>query len=143
MNKDKLRREFFEECTDIVEGLPKINLSPNDLINWFIDKIRKRNRSTKANNLYWKWMQCLEHETGQDKNDYHKYFKQKFIGTKIEKGLKNVDIIIEPSTKKMLSKPFNYYMKKVQAEAATEFNVVVPLPEDLGFDEFYNKYSNY
>lgn len=142
MNWDKLRKDFFEECTDDYNGFKKVNLAPHNIFNWFKEKCKPKRRGTKANALYWLWMKCLEDETGQSKDDYHDYFKDKFIGYSI-KEFNERSIIKEPSTAKMLSKPFNEYMKKVQAEAAIEFNTVVPLPEDQGFDQFIEHYKDY
>ena len=108
-----------------------------------ISKFKSKKRSTKANRLYWLWMKCLEDETGESNENYHKYFKQKFIGARIEKGINNLDIVIEASTANMLSKPFNEYMKKVQSEAAIEFGITLPLPEDLGYEQFLEHYKDY
>ncbi len=143
MNWNKLRSEFFEQCTDDFNGLKKINLSPHNTFEWFKEKCKPKTRGTKANALYWVWMHCMEDNDGQDYKDYHDYFKQKFIGTQIKKGLKGLDIIVEPTTKGMLKKPFNYYMKKVQVEAAIEFGIIVPLPEDQGYDQFIEHYKDY
>jgi hypothetical protein len=141
-NRNKLREKFYNECTDNWDGIPRINLAAHNLFEWFWNEFKSSIRSTKANRLYWVWMQCLEDETGQDKNDFHDYFKDKFIGYSI-KEFNERSIIKEPSTKGMLQRPFYDYMKKVQAEAATEFSVTVPLPEDQGYDEFIEHYKDY
>lgn len=127
------------------------------IYNWFIsidyisgmglkDKFKEhftalipKKRTIKANRLYWLWMKCLEDEHGQPGNDFHELFKSQFIGVKTKQIFDKV-ILIAPSTKDLDTKKFNQYMLKVQAEAATEWNVTVPLPEDLGFDEFIGKY---
>lgn len=49
MNWDKLRREYFEQCTDKIEGLPKINLSPHNLFEWFKNKLTTKTRSNAQN----------------------------------------------------------------------------------------------
>ena len=143
INWDKLRKEYFEECTVELNGIQKINHSANNLFEWFREKLYQPVRSTKANALYWLWMKCLEDETGQSRYDYHEYFKYQFIGIRVKKDIKGNDIIKEPSTKGMLSKPFNEYMRKVQAEALTEFNTTVPLPEDEGYQQFLEHYKDY
>lgn len=142
MNWTKLREKFFKECTDNWDGIAKINLAPHNLFNWFRDEFKSNVRSTQANKLYWVWMQCLEDETGQSRDDYHDYFKDKFIGVEL-KEVNGRKIIKEPSTKGMLQRPFNDYMKKVQAEAATEFSTKLPLPEDLGYEQFIAHYKDY
>jgi len=105
-------------------------------------KKKRKRRSLKANSLYWLWMQCLEDESGQSKDDYHDYFKDKFIGI-YTKDIFNRKVIKEPSTKELDSKAHSYYMRQVQSEAATEFNTRVPLPEDQGFEQFMDKYESF
>jgi len=146
MKLEEIKQEYFNKFCWVGCGNKhefKRTSNPLDVFNWITNKLKSTKRSTKANRLYWLWMRCLEDETGEKAKEYHKYFKQKFIGAKIEKGLNNLDIVIEPSTANMLSKPFNDYMKKVQAEAATEFKTILPLPEDLGYDQFLEHYKDY
>jgi hypothetical protein len=145
INSEEDMLNYIEGClNDLQFGISDRRETISSIIELieFVTKLKKKNRSTKANALYWLWMKCLEDETGQPKEDYHDYFKDKFIGVSI-KEVNGRKIIKEPSTKKMLSPEFNNYMKKVQSEAAIEFSVVVPLPEDQGFDEFYEKYKYY
>ena len=55
-NWDKLRKEFFEECTDNYNGLRKINLTPHNLFNWFVEKLTPKTRNLTQNralHLYW------------------------------------------------------------------------------------------
>ena len=40
----------------------------------------RERRSVDQNRLLWLWIQCISDETGQDKDDLHEYFKQKFLG---------------------------------------------------------------
>lgn len=142
MNWNKLRNNFFETFIDDNPSRFAGNVKPLHVFEWFKEKLKSKRRGTKANALYWVWMQCLEDETGQNKNDYHDYFKDKFIGYSI-KEFNERSIIKEPSTKGMLKKPFNDYMKKVQAECSTEFGITVPLPEDQGYDQFIEHYKDY
>jgi hypothetical protein len=100
---------------------------------------KRKNRSLSSNALYWLWMQCLSDDSGQDKEDYHDYFKDKYIGvsTKIVFGK---TIIKEPTTTDKDDKYFSAYMKQVKHESYHKFNVVLPEPDDQGFNEFVNKY---
>ncbi len=99
-------------------------------------------RSTDANALYWLWLQVLQIEYKQPKEDFHDYFKNKFIGT-IEKEVLGMVITKEASTKNMRKRPFYEYMQLVKAESETEFNVKLPLPKDQWFNEFMVEYSEY
>ena len=97
-------------------------------------------RSNKANRLYWAWMKCLEDETGQDKNDYHDFFKGLYLGT-AEKEVLGIVVTKEISTSKLKKRPFYDYMQKVKLRAAEQFHCILPLPEDLGYKEFCEKYK--
>ena len=39
------------------------------------------------------------------------------------------------------SKEMSDFMDKVQAYAASEWGMILPLPSDLGYDEFYETYK--
>ena len=97
-------------------------------------------RSNRANKLYWAWMKCLEDETGQDKNDYHDFFKGLYLGT-AEKEVLGIVVTKEISTSKLKKRPFYDYMQKVKLRAAEQFHCTLPLPEDLGYKEFCEKYK--
>ena len=101
--------------------------------------LKRKKRSVNANNLYWKWLKCLEDETGQPKEDYHDYFKDKYIGvsTKVVFGK---TIIKEPTTTNKNTKEFSEYMKSVKHESLHDFNINLPNPDDLGYKEFIDKY---
>ena len=55
-NWDKIRREFFNECTDEVNGLKKINLSPHNLFEWFHQKLTSKKRSLSLNAAFHLWL---------------------------------------------------------------------------------------
>lgn len=48
-NWDRIRKEFFEQCTDEVNGLRKVNLAPHNLFNWFKGKLTTKTRSNAQN----------------------------------------------------------------------------------------------
>jgi hypothetical protein len=96
-------------------------------------------RRNKANRLYWAWMKCLEDETGQDKNDYHDFFKGLYLGT-AEKEVLGIIVTKEVSTATLKVRPFYDYMQKIQVRAAEDFNCTLPLPEDEGYKQFVGKY---
>ena len=100
---------------------------------------KRKKRTINANALYWKWLACLEDETGQPKEDYHDYFKDKYIGV-YTKNVFGKTIIKEPTTTDKNTKEFSTYMKSVKHEALHDFNTLLPDPDDLGFKEFINKY---
>lgn len=99
-------------------------------------------RSTDANALYWLWLTCLQDETGENKDQFHKFFKAKYIGT-TEEEIFGLLVTSEPTTTDKSRKYFWEFMQQVKSEAASDFGVRLPLPKDQGFQEFYEKYSEY
>ena len=97
-------------------------------------------RRNKANRLYWAWMKCLEDETGQDKEDYHDFFKGFHLGT-AEKEVLGIVVTKEISTANLKVRPFYDYMQKVQLQASEKFHCTLPLPKDQGYKEFSEKYK--
>ena len=128
LKSPKDRELFLQEVEKNLREMNEVELYPTG-----------QKRSLRANRLYWAWMQCLEDETGQYKEDFHDYFKAKYLGTE-QKEIFGLLIDKEITTTTLKSKEFWIYMQKVQAEAASEFGVTVPLPEDKGYDEFVRKY---
>ena len=144
MKIEEIKQEYLNKFCWIGCGYTfKPTSYPLDVFTWISNKLKSTKRTTKANRLYWLWMKCLEDNTGESKDKFHEFFKYEIIGTRTDVDIKGRLIIKEPSTAGMLSKPFNEYMNKVQVIALTEFNVTLPLPEDLGYDEFLEHYKDY
>jgi len=125
-----------KDCNEAVDYLHEMLGQPNEF-----EIIKKgEKRRNKANRLYWAWMKCLEDETGQDKEDYHDFFKGLYLGTS-EKEVLGIVVTKEVSTKKLKVRPFYDYMQKVQLKASEKFHCTLPLPEDRGYKEFCEKYK--
>lgn len=99
---------------------------------------KNANRSISQNSLYWLWLTCLEHETGQDRNEIHDLFKDMFI-LPVETEVFGRKIIRHTTTDKDTSQ-FKFYLDKIQIFAATELGIKLPDPNDLYWKEFYNYY---
>ena len=46
------------------------------------------------------------------------------------------------STSKLNTAQFTAYLEKVQVLASSELGIVLPVPEDRIFEEFYEQYEN-
>ena len=104
-----------------------------------VDVTEKRaGRSISQNSLYWLWLTCIEHETGNNRDDLHDIFKHKFIlPTEVEMfGEK----IMKWTTTDKDTSQFKNYLDKIQIFASTELGIKLPDPEDQYWDEFYNYY---
>ena len=99
-----------------------------------VNLCRKR-RTIDQNSLYWLWLNCLEAETGNDINTLHDFFKQTYLGLK-QTLCFGKQVIREVTTTDLNTAEFTDYLNKVQAFAASECGVILPLPEDLIFEQF-------
>jgi hypothetical protein len=102
---------------------------------------RKETRSLNQNRLYWLWLTCIEQETGNDREILHHEFGMMFLPKKT--GTMNGKTIELPvSTSTMNSDQFKQYLNKVQIFASAELGIVLPDPNDLIFESFYQMYKD-
>ena len=97
-------------------------------------------RSLNQNALMWMWFACIEDETGQDKQDVHDHYCKLFLKREIE--VNGVREVVVSGTKHLSTDSMHNFMNKVQADAAIEFGIILPIPSDLCFEEFTNQYNN-
>ena len=103
---------------------------------------KRGKRSINQNALYWMWLTCIEQETGNEKEDLHEAFKQKWLGTESI-------LILGSVVKKTCSSVgldtllFKQYLDKIQVFAASELGIKLPDPEDLKFEQFKDYYSKF
>ena len=102
--------------------------------------IRKtKPRTISQNSLMWMWYKCMEEATGQPKEDFHDYYKAKFLARPIAikgKWVKGVGSTTDLNTLQMTD-----YLEKVKADAAIEFGITLPLPEDRTYQSFVDYYK--
>lgn len=97
-------------------------------------------RTISQNALMWMWFKCMEDATGTPKNDFHDYYKAKFLGREIAVGSKWVHVI--GSTTELNSLQMTEYLNRIQVDAAQEFGISLPLPADRHYQNFISEYSN-
>ncbi|MGL5957910.1 MAG: hypothetical protein ACRCZZ_04870 [Phocaeicola sp.] len=97
-------------------------------------------RSLNQNALMWLWFTCIEMETGTDKQDIHDFYCKKFLKRTIEAF--NTKEVVVGSTSKLNTLQFTDFLNKVQADAAAELGITLPLPEDRYYQEFVNEYRS-
>lgn len=98
-------------------------------------------RTLSQNSLYWMWLSCISEETGNDKNNLHDYYRESFLPKK-EVVIFTESRMKPKSTTELDTSEFTVYLEKIRIHAA-EWNVILPLPEEQGFIEFYSKYKDY
>jgi hypothetical protein len=95
-------------------------------------KKRKNNRSLVQNNYYWFILTMLQDENGTDKDDFHIYFRSKFLLATKEIN----DEIVEytKSTAALSTMEFEDYMTKIRTFATVELGCFLPLPNETNYD---------
>lgn len=96
-------------------------------------------RSVNQNDLMWLWFKCIENSTGTDKNDIYMYYCKKFLCKVIRLGEK-VEKVYE-TTSMLNTTQMAEFMNKIQADAASELGITLPIPDDRYFEAFYQQYN--
>ena len=132
MKKDGERLMFDQE-------LPYIfSLLANGTYTITIKKASQK-RSIPQNDLMWMWLTCIERETGTPKDDVYMYYCKKFLIKTITMGDKQERIYNTSS--KLTSEEMTEFLNKIQADAASELGIRLPLPEDRFFEQFYAQFN--
>lgn len=99
----------------------------------------KEPRSLDQNALMWMWFTCISQETGASVQDVHDYYCRAFLMKEIAWNGRTE--IIFSGTSKLTKEKMTWFLDKVQADAAAEFGITLPLPEDRNFEVFYQMYK--
>lgn len=103
-------------------------------------KRKTKPRTISQNALMWMWFKYMEEYTGTPKEDFHDYYKARFLGRDIEIRGRLVHVI--RSTTELNTLEMTDYLNKIQADAATEFRIPLPLPADRQYQSFIDEYRN-
>ena len=132
LKKDGERLTFDQE-------LPYVfSLLANGTYHITIKKASQK-RSIPQNDLMWMWLTCIERETGTPKDDIYMYFCKKHLMKTIQIGNKQERIYNTSS--KLNTEEMTEFLNKIQADAATELGIRLPLPEDRFFEQFYAQFN--
>ena len=129
----------WEKAFEFIDELQHLDWSKGYKID--VSK-KKHTRSIPQNKLYWLYLQCLEQETGTEKDWYHEYFNIKYLTAKFG-SVRGEQIKIYPSTTQLTTAEFNQYLDKIVTWSATELNITLPDPHDKNYEHFIEYYSNY
>ena len=95
-------------------------------------------RTISQNSLMWMWYKCMEEATGTPKEDFHDYYKAKYLSRDVAVG--NRWYRVTGSTTDLNTLQMTNFLNKVQADAATEFGITLPLPADRHYQSFIDEY---
>lgn len=118
----------------------KLDLSNGKTYNLAIS-VKRAIRSLSQNKLYWLWLTCIEHETGNEKETLHEYFKQEYLG-RMSVPIFGSEVYPCRSTTGLNTKEYTAYLNNIQVFASSELGVILPVPSDLHFQEFYEHYKD-
>lgn len=94
-------------------------------------------RTIAQNDLMWMWLACIENETGTAKEDVYNHYCKKFLSKPDPMG----EGFINDTSSRLNTKQMTDFMKKIQADAASELGITLPVPEDRYFEDFYLQYN--
>ena len=99
----------------------------------------RKPRSLDQNSLMWLWFTCIASETGTPVQDVHDYYCAKFLRKQISWN-GTIRTVVE-GTSKQTKDRMTVFLNEVQSDAATEFGITLPDPEDRYFEQFYQPYK--
>lgn len=133
--KRKLITELDREM--VIAQIKRLDLSKTYTVEITEKRVK---RTISQNSLYWLWLTCIEHETGNNRNDLHEFFKSMFI---IPESRFIFDRSVEVRTTTNLdTAKFKQLLDQVQIFASTELAITLPDPDDLRWEDFYSYYSD-
>lgn len=103
-------------------------------------KRKIKRRTTDQNALMWMWFTCIEDETGTLKQDVHDYYCKKFLRRIVV--INGKEEVVVRQTSKLNTAEMTVFLNKVQSDAATEFGIRLPSPNDQFFNAFTNRYEH-
>lgn len=103
-------------------------------------KRKIKRRTVDQNALMWMWFTCIEDETGTPKQDVHDYYCKLFLRRIVVINGKEEAVV--RTTSKLNTAEMTVFLNKVQADAAAEFGIRLPSPDDQFFNAFTNRYEH-
>ena len=97
-------------------------------------------RTIAQNDLMWLWFTCIEQETGTPKEDVYSYYCRKFLQKQVRIGERLV--WVNETSSRLNTQQMSEFMNKIQADAATEMGIQLPLSSDRYYDAFCEAYKN-
>lgn len=99
---------------------------------------RTEPRTVAQNSLLWMWMECISQETGQPKQDIYDYYCTLFLARQVTIGGRTM--IVKGSSSSLTTAQMSKFLNLIQADAASELGIQLPLPADRFYSEFVKEY---
>lgn len=125
-----------EERTELIKALNEDSLDKPLLVEV---KLYRKPRSTNQNNLLWCWLRFIKSETGNDVETLYYYFCEKYLPWN-ENHVFGDGVRMVGGTSQLNTKEFDDFLENIRMEMLNEQNIILPRPDDQGFNEFYERY---
>lgn len=113
---------------------------PNGNYVMTIEKQHKK-RTYPQNRLMWMWFECMAQEFGCDRQTVHDHYCTKFLS--YQSNVFGHEETVTGGTKNLTTIAMTQFLDKVQADAASEYGIILPNPEDQFFAEFDAYYRQF
>lgn len=100
---------------------------------------KKEHRSLSQNALMWMWFRLIGDELDVPVEDIHDYYVAAFLRRPVM--LVDRVEICTSSTSKLNTDEMRTFLDKIKIDAAQEFGIELPLPEDQHFEIFAQQYN--
>lgn len=137
-----MHSELVRSYKELSAFLMKLEIPFDGKTAWHVSvKKYARPRSNNQNRLYWSWLRVLaaESESGHTEEEFHAYFKMRFLALK-ECEVFGQQFVTPVSTTGLNTAEMTEYLNKVHLFAA-ENGVSLPYPGDQYYDEMIAKYG--
>lgn len=105
-----------------------------------------KHRTFPQNKLLWMWLACILKEHGNEvteelKTDLYNQYCKKFLSyTSFLFGKAEE---CNRTSSQLNTKEFGEFLDRIQADAASEYGIILPSPQDQYFAEFEEEYGRY
>lgn len=97
-------------------------------------------RSDNQNRLMWMWLSCMEQATGSDKECWHSHYRHKFLTRHDVVDGRTLEYAASTTT--LNRQEMAEYLSKIQADAAAEWGITLPSPQDPEFEGFMLEFDH-
>jgi len=116
-------------CSKLTNGIYDLTISR-----------RREPRTVAQNSLMWMWMECISQETGQPKQDIYDYYCTLFLARPVKIGDRK--LIVKGSSSSLSTAQMTKFLNLIQADAASELGIQLPLPADRFYGEFIKEFRH-
>lgn len=105
---------------------------------WDVEiKPHKKQRTVRANNLYWQWLTIIGAEIGYTKDEMHDIFREKFLPVDHDEviGIKRKRLT-STSAPDFSTAMMSEYMQQIDRFAAQELGILLPHPDDDAYTQW-------